>query len=58
MSTPPRPPLEGQQTATTGPKDAERPMPELSVGEPKGVAEGVPKALGSHPHPTEGGIHA
>ncbi|MCX4610168.1 hypothetical protein [Streptomyces mirabilis] len=52
MSTPPHPPLEGQQAATTGPQDAERATPELAVGEPKGVAEGVPTAV--RPDPQQG----
>lgn len=41
MSTPPRPPLEGEQAATTGPQDAEQSPPRLAVGEPKGVPSAV-----------------
>lgn len=51
MSTPPHPPLEGQQEAATGPQHAERPMPEPVVGGRKNVAEGVPIALRPDPHP-------
>lgn len=54
MSTPPHPPLEGQQAATTGPHDAERPKPEQAVGEPKGVAEGVPTAVRPDPQKADG----
>ncbi|MGW0794029.1 hypothetical protein [Streptomyces sp. NPDC002692] len=42
MSTPPPPRLEGQQTAPTGPRAAEPAPARPAVGEPKGVAEGVP----------------
>ncbi|MFF2511577.1 hypothetical protein [Streptomyces sp. NPDC058086] len=45
MSTPPRSPLEGQPTATTGPRAAEPSPPPPAVGDPKGVAEGVLSAL-------------
>ncbi|MCX4576822.1 hypothetical protein OHB41_27350 [Streptomyces sp. NBC_01571] len=45
MSTPPPLPLEGQQTATTGPHPAEPAPQRPAVGEPKDVAEGVPTVL-------------
>lgn len=45
MSTPPPPPLEGQQTAPTGPHAAQQIPPRPAVGARKGVAEGVPTAL-------------
>ncbi|MGW1722326.1 hypothetical protein ACWCQK_05220 [Streptomyces sp. NPDC002306] len=45
MSTPPHPPLEGQQTAHTGLDGAEPAQVRLAVGARKGVAEGVPTAL-------------
>ncbi|WP_217234952.1 hypothetical protein [Streptomyces sp. AC555_RSS877] len=54
MNTPLHPPLEGQQTATTGPQDAEQATPEQAVGEPKGVAEGVPTAVLPDPHRGDG----
>ncbi|WP_405888092.1 hypothetical protein OG762_19665 [Streptomyces sp. NBC_01136] len=49
MSTPPRSPLEGQPPAN-GPKPAEQAPARAAVGDPKGVAEGVPTALRSDPH--------
>ncbi|MFF0136809.1 hypothetical protein ACFYRN_10265 [Streptomyces sp. NPDC005227] len=45
MSTPPHPALEGQQAPKAGPQDAEQSPPGPVVGEPKGVAEGVPTAV-------------
>ncbi|MFD8219474.1 hypothetical protein ACFV2U_38750 [Streptomyces sp. NPDC059697] len=42
------------RTATNGPQGAMRRPPRPSVGEPKGVAEGVPIAVRSDPHPGDG----
>ncbi|MCX4590878.1 hypothetical protein OG819_14260 [Streptomyces sp. NBC_01549] len=51
MSTPTHPPLEGQPRAK-GPKPAELAAHRTAVGEPKGVAEGVPIAV--RPDPQQG----
>lgn len=54
MSTPPHPPLEGQPATTTYPQDAEPTTRQRSVGEPKGIAEGVPTAVRPDPQPGDG----
>ncbi|MER6136716.1 hypothetical protein [Streptomyces sp. NPDC001815] len=45
MSTPPRPLLKSITTTPTGPADAPQPVDTPAVGEPKGVAVGVPTAV-------------
>ncbi|MEV7994894.1 hypothetical protein AB0O67_24175 [Streptomyces sp. NPDC086077] len=48
MSTPPRPPLEGQQAAPRGSQDAGQAAPIRAVGVPRVVArQGVPSAVRS-----------
>ncbi|MEW2571785.1 hypothetical protein [Streptomyces sp. NPDC047070] len=53
MSTPPRSLLKSI-TTPTGPADAPQPVDATAVGEPKGVAEGVPTALRPDPHTGDG----
>lgn len=45
MSTPRRPLLKSLTPTTTGPCSAELASPQADLGEPKGVAEGVPTAV-------------
>ncbi|MGW7079031.1 hypothetical protein [Streptomyces sp. NPDC054866] len=52
MSTPPRPPLKSITHTPTGPHLAVQAAPRTAVGEPKGVAEGVPIAV--RPDPPRG----
>ncbi|WP_236243862.1 hypothetical protein [Streptomyces sp. CC210A] len=52
MSQTPSPSLKSHTPPPTGPRAAERPAQQRTVGDPKVVAEGVPS--GSAPHPTTG----
>ncbi|MBT2393089.1 hypothetical protein J7E87_27545 [Streptomyces sp. ISL-1] len=54
MSTRPHPPLEGQRATPTGAHAAEQAPLRLVIGEPKGVAEGVPSAVRPDPHEADG----
>ena len=45
MSTPRRPRLKSITPTTTGPRPAELTLPQAALGDPEGVAEGVPTAL-------------
>lgn len=52
MSTPTRPPLKSVTPTPTGPRIAVPAEPRAALGEPKGVAEGVPIAV--RPDPPRG----
>ncbi|MEV6541246.1 hypothetical protein [Streptomyces sp. NPDC051665] len=54
MSTPHRPRLKSLTPTTTGPCSAELPSPQADLGEPKGVAEGVPTAVVPDPQQGDG----
>lgn len=48
------PPLKSIPTTPDGPQDAAQPVGMATVGEPKGVAEGVPIAVRPDPRPATG----
>ena len=52
MNTPPR--LKSLTPTTTGPRLAELASPRADLGDPKGVAEGVPTAVRPDPHGDDG----
>ncbi|WP_328450738.1 hypothetical protein OG780_22010 [Streptomyces sp. NBC_00386] len=54
MSTRPHSPLKSITTTPDGPHAAAQPVDTTAVGEPKGVAEGVPIAVRPDPHPGDG----
>ncbi|GGR87612.1 hypothetical protein GCM10010269_28500 [Streptomyces humidus] len=54
MSTPPRPLLKSITPTPTGPDAATQPVDATAVGNPKGVAEGVPIAVRSDPRHGDG----
>ncbi len=49
MNTTPRPRLKSLTPTTTGPRPAEPAAPQADLGEPKGVAAGVPTAVRPDP---------
>ncbi|MEV7345567.1 hypothetical protein [Streptomyces sp. NPDC093544] len=54
MSTPPRPRLKSITHTPSNRHDAEQPMPQAALGDPKGVAEGVPTAVLPDPRRGDG----
>ncbi|MEU0782817.1 hypothetical protein ABZ341_14690 [Streptomyces sp. NPDC006173] len=54
MSDRRHPHLKSITTTPDGLQDAAQPVDSPAVGEPKGVAEGVPIAVRPHPHPSDG----
>ncbi|MFG2366143.1 hypothetical protein ACGFY3_31600 [Streptomyces mirabilis] len=54
MSAPSRPPLKSITPTKTMPDAAPQPVDTPAVGEPKGVAEGVPIAVGPDPQQGDG----
>ncbi|MFD9464843.1 hypothetical protein [Streptomyces sp. NPDC060027] len=54
MSTRRHPPLKSITTTPDVPPAAPQPVDTAAVGEPKGVAEGVPIAVRPDPHPGDG----